>query len=284
MEVVKKDEGLRLNDGKIRYDLLEPYAIEQVAKIFTKGARKYAPHNWLRGMAWSKMVASLKRHLAAYERGEDYDFDPLCEGCKAGDCTNHTGELHIAQVAWNALGITSYYKHFPQGDDRLHTMTPKPRYGLDIDDVLCYWVPAWAKKHGLAEPTSWSFDRAILDKFKAMEDLDEFYLGLEVKTKPEEIPFEPVVYVTSRPVDTAISEEWLDKHGFPAAPVVTVGSGGSKVQALKDYNVDIFVDDNYGNFLEVNKAGICCYLFDACHNQRYDVGYKRIKSLQELKR
>ena len=39
-------EGLRYNQNKLRYDLLEPFAIEQLAKVFTKGAEKYAPHNW----------------------------------------------------------------------------------------------------------------------------------------------------------------------------------------------------------------------------------------------
>ena len=51
---------------------------------------------------------------------------------------------------------------------------------------------------------------------------------------------------------------------------------------IKDLDIDIFVDDRFDNFVELNKAGICCYLFDAPHNRRYDVGYKRIKSLKEL--
>ena len=44
-----------------------------------------------------------------------------------------------------------------------------------------------------------------------------------------------------------------------------------------------FVDDKFENFVELNKNGICCFLMDAPHNQRYDVGHKRIKSLKELK-
>jgi len=38
----KKEVGLRHNSGKLRYDLLEPFAQEQLAKVFTSGANKYA--------------------------------------------------------------------------------------------------------------------------------------------------------------------------------------------------------------------------------------------------
>mgnify|MGYP006056379119 CR=1 FL=1 len=124
-----------------------------------------------------------------------------------------------------------------------------------------------------------------MDKFKQMEIdgiLDEFYLNLKPLINPNEIPFEPHCYVTSRPVKTEISEQWLDNNGFPQRPVYTVQVGQSKVDVIKQSEIEIFVDDRFENFVELNKAGICCYLFDASHNRRYDVGYKRIKSLKDL--
>jgi uncharacterized HAD superfamily protein len=57
----------------------------------------------------------------------------------------------------------------------------------------------------------------------------------------------------------------------------------SKIDVAKESGIDIFVDDRFENFVELNNAGICCYLFDSPHNRRYDVGHKRIKSLSELK-
>lgn len=39
---------------------------------------------------------------------------------------------------------------------------------------------------------------------------------------------------------------------------------------------------NYKNFVELNNAGICCYLYDAPHNRRYNVGHKRLFSLKDL--
>jgi uncharacterized HAD superfamily protein len=74
----------------------------------------------------------------------------------------------------------------------------------------------------------------------------------------------------------------LDDNGFPTKPVFCVGVGQSKVDVAKQTGIDIFVDDSFDNFKALNAAGICCFLYDTPHNQRYDVGYKRIHSLKEL--
>jgi len=263
--------GARHNDSKVRHDLLEPFAINELAKVFTAGSEKYAPHNWLKGMKWSKITASLKRHLNAYERGIDYDEE--------------TKMLHAAHIAWNAMALLSYYKHFPEGDDRIHTFIDKPKIALDIDDVLNNFIQEWCKLWNQPIPDCWHFDREMHDKFETMREngtLEDFFLQLEVKVKPEEIPFEPFAYVTARSIPQSITEEWLKLKGFPARPVYSVGFGQSKLQVLKDIGADIFVDDNIDNYQELNKGGVCCYLFDAPHNQRYDVGFKRIGSLKEL--
>lgn len=62
---MEQDKGLRFNEGKTRYDLVPAFAQEQYARVLTKGAQKYAERNWERGMKWSKVIASLERHLAA---------------------------------------------------------------------------------------------------------------------------------------------------------------------------------------------------------------------------
>lgn len=269
MDNGKKEIGLRFNEGKTRFDLLEPYAIEQLAKIFTKGAEKYAPNNWLKGMPWMDVIASLKRHLNKFEQGEDFD--------------NESQLLHMAHVAWNALAIVSYYKHRPEFDNRSHSYLKRPKIGLDIDEVLADWVGHWTKHHKLEVPETWNFDRDIKAKFELLKDDKEFWLSIPVKTKPEDIHFEPHCYITSRSIPKEWTEEWLDKNGFPTMPVYCVDFDHSKVEVAKKSGIDIFIDDRYENFVELNNAGICTYLFDSPHNQRYDVGYKRIFNLNELK-
>jgi hypothetical protein len=266
-------EGLRFNQGKTRYDLMEPFALEQLAKVFTKGAEKYAAHNWEKGMDWSKITASLKRHIAKFEQGEDFDEE--------------TGLYHMAHAAWNAMALISYYKLCPSKDDRQHSYLNIPRIGLDIDEVLCDFTAGWAEVYDdvSPRPTSWYYDRNMSARFKRMGEveggLENFYMGLKPKVDPMSIPFEPVAYVTSRPVDSRVSEAWLDKHGFPRAKVITVGVGQSKVDALRQANVEVFIDDSFNNFAEINKAGILCYLWDAPHNERFDVGFKRINSFKQ---
>lgn len=269
------DKGLRFNQGKSRHDLVPAYAQEQLAMVLTKGAEKYAERNWELGMKWSKVLSSLERHLQAIKRGEDYDPE--------------TGLLHAAHVMCNAAFLTEYYKIYPQGDDRPHAYLKRPKIGLDIDEVLCDWVGGWQDKFGKhneidERPTFWNFDYSVSERFKSTDpnELEDIYINLPAKTKPSDIPFEPHCYITSRSVPVELTKQWLIKHGFAARPVYSVGLGESKIEVAIKSGIDWFVDDSYSNFVELNNAGICTFLYDAPHNQRYNVGYKRIKSLKDL--
>lgn len=263
-------KGLRYNTGKLRYDLVHPEAHKRMVEILTKGAEKYAERNWEKGMSWMSVVASLKRHLAAFEAGEDRDKE--------------SGLLHMDHVAANAHFLSAYYNLYPQGDDRPHSYLAPWKVGLDIDEVLCDWVGAWGKKFGYATPENWHFSYNTKDEFHSFskEELEEFYLNIPPKIKPSDIPFEPHCYITSRSVPVELTMKWLQKNGFPTVKVYSVGFGVSKVQVAKESGIDVFVDDRYDNFVELNKAGICTFLLDAPHNKRYEVGHKRIFSLQEL--
>lgn len=263
-----KEEGLRFNTGKTRYDLIPSFAQEQYAKVLTKGAEKYAERNWEKGMAWSKVIASLERHLAAVKSGED--FDP------------ETGCFHTAHIMCNAAFLTEYYKIFPQGDDRPHRYLNAPKIGLDIDEVIADWVGHWTKYHGQVTPEFWNFDRNIAQKFRELADDKGFWLSIPPKIKPSEMPFEPKCYITSRSVPVEWTEEWIELNGFPTVKVHSIGINESKVKVAKEAGIDIFVDDRYSNFVELNQAGICTFLMDAPHNRRYEVGFKRIKTLKEL--
>lgn len=267
-----KGTGLRFNRGKLRYDLVHPQAHEDMVKVLTMGAEKYFDRNWENGLSWESVIASLKRHIVAIEKGEDYDPE--------------SGLLHIAHAACNVHFLNAFYYDFPQGDDRPKRFFKQYKVGLDVDEVLGDWVNAWVEKFNIKlQPESWYFDRKIMNRFKEMEnngELDDFYMNIKPLIKPSEIPFEPHCYITSRPVSTKITEMWLDKYGFPTAPVYTVDLRKSKVQVAKEAGINIFVDDSFSNFVEMNKEGILTYLLSRKHNERFDVGHLRIKSLSDI--
>ena len=264
---MKKGTGLRFNEGKPRYDLLHPTSMKGIVSVLSAGAIKYAERNWEKGMKWSNVISSLKRHLAAIEVGEDYDKE--------------TGLLHIDHLQCNAHFLSAYYEIYPQGDDRPNTFFNK-RVALDIDGVIADFNKAVKSKYSINnDPKHWYYSYSFnSDMWAELKEDKDFWLNIEPYNNGATIPFEPVCYVTHRSVPKEWCEEWLEKNHFPCVPVHVVN--GSKIEVLKNLNIDIFVDDKYDNFKELNDNGIFTYLFTQDWNKRYDVGHKRIDSLDEI--
>lgn len=83
--------GRKDDDGKLRYDLLDVDFEEEMAKVLTEGAKKYAPNSWQKVEgAKDRYYAALRRHLAAVRKGEFRNLED-------GDVS------HFAQIAVNAM-------------------------------------------------------------------------------------------------------------------------------------------------------------------------------------
>lgn len=65
--------GEKFDDGKTRYDLLPPEALEAVARVLTFGATKYGDRNWEQGIEEGRLYGAAQRHLWADWRGEKLD-------------------------------------------------------------------------------------------------------------------------------------------------------------------------------------------------------------------
>jgi len=65
--------ALKYDGEKPRMDLVPAGAVIETAKVFTFGAKKYAAHNWRKGFDYSRLIASLERHIAAFKECEDTD-------------------------------------------------------------------------------------------------------------------------------------------------------------------------------------------------------------------
>lgn len=158
-----------------------------------------------------------------------------------------------------------------------------PRIGLDLDGVLSDFSSHFLKYlefENQTPATDWDDPRFRENLHKVVGD-DTFWLTMPRLIDPAILDFAPVIYVTARPVESSVTAMWLLLNKFPDAPVVTVGQGSSKVEALRG-KVDLFIDDAYHNYIELNKAGIRCLLMTRSHNLKYDVGQDRIESLANL--
>ena len=102
---MKDEAGKKFDYGKLRYDLVPGDALEELTKVYTYGAQKYAEQNWRKGMQWGRVFGALMRHAWAFWRGEDYDPE--------------SGLHHMAQVAWQAFTLINYCKTYPDKDDRI---------------------------------------------------------------------------------------------------------------------------------------------------------------------
>lgn len=93
--------GLKYDDGKLRWDLLPYDLIEEVVKVLTYGAKKYDDNNWqLVNNAEDRYFAAAIRHIVAWKKGEKYDKE--------------TGINHLAHAICNLL----FLMYFDKGESK----------------------------------------------------------------------------------------------------------------------------------------------------------------------
>jgi hypothetical protein len=103
--------------NKPRMELLPASALTEWARAMTFGARKYGDHNWRKGMAWTRVLGSLSRHLTAFMAGENQDAE--------------SGVNHMAHVMCNAAFLLHYEQHHTEFDDRYKSPEPLPEMSLE---------------------------------------------------------------------------------------------------------------------------------------------------------
>lgn len=96
--------GLKHDDGKEPLNLLSRTWLLGVAKVMAFGAKKYAPHNWRKGLHRSRLVAAAFRHLLAYNACEDNDPE--------------TGLSHLDHASACLMFAREQHETHPELDDR----------------------------------------------------------------------------------------------------------------------------------------------------------------------
>lgn len=97
-------EAVKYDNGKPRMDLIPPEAMLALGAVLAFGADKYAGRNWEQGFAWGRSDAALKRHLTAWEAGQDNDPE--------------TGLPHLWHVLANAAFLVTFEARQIGTDDR----------------------------------------------------------------------------------------------------------------------------------------------------------------------
>lgn len=75
--------------GKPRPDLSSPFAAMRKGVVNAHGATNYGERNYEKGMNFSRVIASIHRHLRAYEQGD-------------------LSEDHLAQLGWNVDALLHF--------------------------------------------------------------------------------------------------------------------------------------------------------------------------------
>lgn len=91
-------EGRKFDHGKLRYGLIPPETLEELAGVLTYGANKYAPNNWQNVEPFKERYTdALYRHIEAWRAGESVDEE--------------SGLSHLAHAMCNVVFLIWWEKN-----------------------------------------------------------------------------------------------------------------------------------------------------------------------------
>jgi hypothetical protein len=123
-----ENKGNRNNQGKPQWSLVDFPSLEGTVRVLEFGAKKYAPHNWRKGLPTTEICDSLLRHTFAYLNGEDNDPE--------------SGLSHVDHIQCNAM----FLKHMVQNRPDMDTRYKKEENKLDIELKSAVNIgKAWSK-------------------------------------------------------------------------------------------------------------------------------------------
>ena len=108
------NEAVKYDDGKLRYDLVPPDALEELVHVYSSGAYKYGDRNWEEGMDYGRVFGAMMRHAWAWWGGGNRDKE--------------SGLHHLAHVAWGCFTLIAYSKRGVGTDDRRDVSNEKAEF------------------------------------------------------------------------------------------------------------------------------------------------------------
>jgi hypothetical protein len=85
-------------EGRGRYDLISPIAIRRLAAVCEQGAKHQGDRTWEKGIPFSRLLNSAKRHITQFEEG-------------------HDDEDHLAMAMWRLHAMIHFSETRPDLND-----------------------------------------------------------------------------------------------------------------------------------------------------------------------
>jgi len=144
-------EGVKYDDGKLRYDLIPADALEELAKVYTMGSKKYTDNNWRLGMKWSKIFGALMRHSWSWFSGQDKDYE--------------SGLHPLAHAAWCCFTLINYSKTKKEFDNRVkNDEDEKLEFGRTFREIEMFDVDGNYRGKLIIDPDNIIIDNKILNE------------------------------------------------------------------------------------------------------------------------
>jgi len=175
------------------------------------------------------------------------------------------------------------------------------RIGVDIDGVVSDSYPAWLQElnlhYGKNITVVSDYDMHLVFDVPR-DDMNNFFVGnverLFMMPKPVSGAKEgietllreghEVIYVTARtPEEKDLTVRWLTMYEIPHKHVLFSGFK-SKVHLIKQWGIEVFIEDYQVNAKAIAESGVPVLLLDASYNQEKQLpkGITRCHSWQEI--
>lgn len=99
-----KDEAIKHDTGKPDMTYIPNSAMEEIARVFMFGHKKYDSENWAKGFNYRRPAAAALRHVFLWLSGEDVDAE--------------SGLTHLAHACCCLVMLIHFQKHGTGKDDR----------------------------------------------------------------------------------------------------------------------------------------------------------------------
>lgn len=135
------------------------------------------------------------------------------------------------------------------------------KISCDIDGVLADFETAYLKRFKHWPNYDWAITRNVANILIHERD---FWLNLPVLNT---LDFTPRMFCSARVNPKRWTKQYLRDHDFPEAPLFQVpGYKLSKAKTLKG-RCDVHIEDSIKNFLDLNRKGIPCLLYNNKTNE-----------------